>query len=364
MIKILTIVGARPQFIKAAVLSRLIKSDKWKEHFTETIVHTGQHYDANMSEIFFDEMNIPRPDIHLNIGGGTHGQMTGEMLIKIEEQLIKLKPDLVLIYGDTNSTIAGSLAASKLNIPTVHVEAGLRSFWKKMPEEQNRILTDHLANWLFCPSITAVENLAKESITKNVFNVGDIMLDANIYYRQLLEDENGISRLSKIPNIEAKIKEGDFILATVHRAENTDDRDKLNEIISAFNEFEYSVILPLHPRTRKIISESGFTFNENVTTIEPVGFFEMLDLEMKSKCIITDSGGVQKEAYFIKKPCITLRDQTEWVETVYSGWNMLTGVSKEKILQAANNIKVPETHPNFYGDGNTGDKILSILSSN
>lgn len=363
--KIVTIVGARPQFVKAAVLSRLIRSSEWNDKFTEILVHTGQHYDQNMSEVFFTDMEIPRPDYNLNIGSGTHGKMTGQMLIKIEEVLLKEKPDIVLVYGDTNSTLAGALAASKLHIPVSHVEAGLRSFWKYMPEEQNRILTDHISDYLFCPTKTAVHNLEKEGVTKGVYNVGDIMLDANLFYQQKLqkEKEQGINKYENIKGLGTETIQNDFILATVHRAENTDNPEKLKNIIDAFNSINTNIILPLHPRTRKILAENGFQLESHIKVIDPVGYFEMLELELKCKCVITDSGGVQKEAYFMKKPCITLRDQTEWVETVESGWNVLAGTNKKKIIDSFKNLSVPNTYPAHYGKGNSGKEILLKLNS-
>lgn len=362
---LVTIVGARPQFIKAAVLSRLIRSENWSTKFHETLIHTGQHYDANMSEIFFTDMKIPHPDIHLNIGGGTHGEMTGKMLMQIEAELIRLKPDLVVVYGDTNSTLAGALAASKLHIPVTHIEAGLRSFYKVMPEEQNRILTDHLAEWLFCPTEVAVKNLANEGITHGVYTVGDIMLDASLFYRQILktEKDKGISRLNILKGLPPEILNDNFALATVHRAENTDDPKKLASIIGAFNELDTNIILPLHPRTNKQIVAAGLQFNSNVQVIDPIGYFEMLELEMNCSCIITDSGGVQKEAYFMQKPCITLREQTEWVETVDSGWNILVGSNHEKIKEAYTFLKAGRREMNsLFGNGDAGQVILSRLS--
>lgn len=364
MKKILTVVGARPQFVKAAVLSRLIKTEEWSDKFEEVLVHTGQHYDASMSDIFFKDMGIPHPDYNLNIGSGSHGKMTGQMLIQIEELLFKEKPDIVLVYGDTNSTLAGALAASKLHIPLAHVEAGLRSFWKYMPEEQNRILTDHISDFLFCPTDTAVENLKNEGITKGFYKVGDIMLDANLYYLKKLQTEKGkgINRLDNVRGLNKEIIQNDFVLATVHRAENTDNQEKLNQIIEAFNELPINIILPLHPRTKKMVESFGLAFNKNVSVIEPIGYFEMLELEFLCKCIITDSGGVQKEAYFMKKPCITIRDQTEWVETVKSGWNIVVGADKNKILSAYSSCDMlPKQYPNYYGSGNTGESILALL---
>lgn len=353
---ILTIIGARPQFIKAAVLSRCIKNNP-QLSVTETIVHTGQHYDQNMSDIFFTEMDIPQPDYNLHIGSGSHGKMTGLMLEKIEALLLELKPDAVLIYGDTNSTLAGALAASKLHIPVAHVEAGLRSYMMAMPEEQNRRLTDHLSTWLFCPTETAVENLKKEGIVstndipsadnKVVCKTGDIMYDASLYYRK-----KNISL--QIPN--------DFILLTIHRAENTDDPVRLKNIVKALNLLsDKKFIFPVHPRTKKILVEYKLLFGTHVTLIDPVGYFEMLKYEEACAAVLTDSGGVQKEAFFFRKPCITMRDTTEWVELVTSGWNTLTGADTEKIISAIRNIRTPEDYPRLYGDGHTAEKIIKVL---
>lgn len=366
MKEIVTIVGARPQFIKAAVLSRQIRSEEWEGIFHETLIHTGQHYDTNMSEVFFNDLKIPKPDINLNIGSGMHGEMTGKMLMQIESKLLKLKPDLIVVYGDTNSTLAGALAASKLHIPIAHIEAGLRSYNKQMPEEQNRILTDHLSEFLFCPTNISVQNLTKEGIENGVHNVGDIMFDAFQFYTQLLEKEkeHGKSRLSIFSELTSEILNSGFVLATIHRAENTDEPGKLKNIIFALNELNTTIILPLHPRTRKLIDASGIKFNPNVIVINPVGYFEMLELEMNCGCIITDSGGLQKEAYFMQKPCITIREQTEWVETVESGWNVLVGSSKKKITKAFSSINKGRCDSNnLFGNGDAGQEILSILTS-
>lgn len=363
MKKIVTIVGARPQFIKAAVLSRLIRQNEWSQNFKEIIIHTGQHYDSNMSDIFFEEMDIPKPDYNLNIGSGTHGRMTGEMLIKIEDVLVSAKPDIVLVYGDTNSTLAGALAAAKLNIPIAHVEAGLRSFWKVMPEEQNRILTDHLSKWLFCPTNAACENLKKEGITEGVSLTGDIMYDASMFYKKRIAGNELYSkaRIADRLRISEAILNKGFFLLTIHRAENTDSKEALLSIIEAINECKMEAIFPIHPRTKKILENFGVSFGKHVHLVSPIGYLDMLALEMNSNFIVTDSGGVQKEAYFVKKPCITLRDQTEWVETVDIKWNQLVGTNKERILNAINNIQVPKQHFNFYGDGNCAHKILTLL---
>jgi UDP-GlcNAc3NAcA epimerase len=300
--KILTIIGARPQFIKAAVLSRYIL-DNPDLGISETIVHTGQHYDQNMSDIFFNEMQIPKPDVNLNLGSGSHGKMTGEMLKGIEEILIDKKPGIVLVYGDTNSTLAGALAASKIHIPVAHVEAGLRSYMMAMPEEQNRRLTDHLSSWLFCPTQTAIQNLQKEGIgdtdegitinpdAKRVSLVGDIMYEASMYYRE-----------NNPHSILPQFSDKDFILLIIHRAENTDDISRLANIVSAVNQCkDFLFVFPVHPRTRKILSQNNLLFDSHVTLIDPIGYFEMICYEEQCKAVVTDSGGVQKEAFFFKK---------------------------------------------------------------
>ena len=355
---ILTVIGARPQFIKAAVLSRYIR-DTANINVKETLVHTGQHYDANMSDIFFAEMNIPKPDINLNLGSGSHGKMTGEMLKGIEEIIQNKKPDLLLVYGDTNSTLAGALAASKLHVPVAHVEAGLRSFMMAMPEEQNRRLTDHISTWLFCPTETAIKNLTKEGIVhtdmpwnpdnKCVTLTGDIMYDASLYYRSINKVQND---------------EKDFILLTIHRQENTDTIERLSSIVKAINSLDaFKFIFPVHPRTRKILAQAGLAFKNHVKLIEPVGYFEMLKLEENCSLVLTDSGGVQKEAFFFQKPCITLRDSTEWVELVEHGWNTIVGADTEKIISAVKNINTPSIYPSLYGNGRTAEKIIEILNS-
>jgi len=348
--KVLTVLGARPQFIKAAPVSRVIR-----EKVEEIIVHTGQHYDQNMSDIFFEELSIPKPDYLLGIGSGNHGKQTAEMLSKIEEIILKEQPDCVMVYGDTNSTLAGSLAASKLHIPIVHIEAGLRSFNKKMPEEVNRILTDHISELLLCPTDTAVENLKNENITDGVYNVGDVMYDAVLYNAELAKTKSNIlSEQSLTPN--------DFYLITIHRAENTDDKERLESIFSAFNQINGKKVWPIHPRTKKMIKDYGFNLDaiEGLQIIDPVGYLDMLTLEVNSKKIITDSGGVQKEAYFAKVPCITVRDQTEWVETLVDDANILTGTDTNKIVDAVLKDVQPSYKP-VFGDGHTSEKILDIL---
>lgn len=356
--KILTIVGARPQFIKAAAISRELANGQ--DH-SEIIVHTGQHYDQNMSEVFFEELGIPEPGYNLEISGGRHGQMTGRMLEQIERVLLDENPDAVLIYGDTNSTLAGALAAAKLHIPVAHVEAGLRSFNMKMPEEINRILADRVSSWLFCPTDTAVMNLKNEGITKGVSNVGDVMYDVALYYRDKARHEsNALDRF--------KLESGNYVLATCHRAENTDDSVRLKNIcrgLSAIAE-QLPVLLPLHPRTAKIIN--GFDDKQildGVTVVHPLSFLDMVALEQASRAIVTDSGGVQKEAYFYGVPCITMRDETEWVETVELGWNQIVGADENRIVEAfkAALEEKPDTAASPYGDGQAAKKIVAELLS-
>lgn len=347
--KILTVVGARPQFIKAAAVSNILR----KEH-EEILVHTGQHYDENMSSIFFEELKIPKPDYNLGIGSGNHGEQTGRMLVELEKIYLKEKPDLVLVYGDTNSTLAAALCASKLLIPVAHVEAGLRSFNMDMPEEQNRVLTDHISKLLFVPTETAEKNLKTEGISKGVYNVGDVMFDAVLHFKKLAEQKTGI--LEKI-----FAKPGEYILTTIHRAENTNDINRLKNIIEALNESNKTVVLPLHPRTKKYVQSYNLNFGDNIKLIEPVGYLEMIALEMNSQKIVTDSGGVQKEAFFMKKPCITMRNETEWVETVENGWNIITGTDKNKILDAILNFQPSENQKSIFGDGKASYKILEII---
>lgn len=363
--KIVTVIGARPQFIKAAVVSRAI--EEWNQGHTqakikECIIHTGQHYDTNMSEIFFQEMSIPKPEYQLHVGGGTHGAMTGQMLEKLEAVLLQERPDVVLVYGDTDSTLAGSLAAVKMHIPVAHVEAGLRSFNMGMPEEVNRILTDRISKWLFCPTQTAVLNLEREgykTFGTDVVCVGDVMQDAALFYRSMQRVSASIEELvQNLPSTE-------FYLATVHRAENTDDKIRLKNIILSLDDIaeRVPIILPLHPRTKKMLAEYGITV-EHITLIPPVGYFDMIYLQEQSTMIFTDSGGVQKEAYFFKKPCITLRDETEWTELVKHDVNRLVGADREKIFCAERHFR--ENRCSFaqflYGDGHAGKKIVKRLA--
>ncbi|WP_408955103.1 non-hydrolyzing UDP-N-acetylglucosamine 2-epimerase [Natroniella sp. ANB-PHB2] len=347
--KVVTIVGARPQFIKAAPVSRELSKEN-----QEILVHTGQHYDQNMSDIFFKELNIPKPDYNLGIGSDSHGKQTGKMLAEIEEVILEEKPDVLLVYGDTNSTIAGALAASKLLIPVIHIEAGLRSYNKDMPEEQNRILTDHISKLLFCPTETAVKNLKKEGITQGVENVGDVMYDAVLYNVELSKQKSDI--LEEL-GVEAK----GYILATVHRAENTNSKERLKNIVQAFNDSNEHIVLPLHPRTKNYLEKYDLQFNDNVQIIEPVGYLDMLMLESNSKKILTDSGGVQKEAYFLKVPCITMRDETEWIETVDYGWNFLVSANYELILDKIKNFNGGNEIIKCFGNGDASQKIVNAM---
>jgi len=361
MMKILTVVGARPQFIKAAPVSQAIRN---ADH-TEFLVHTGQHYDYGMSQVFFDELRIPQPDANLAIGSGAHGQQTGQMLMRLEQVILEERPDCVLVYGDTNSTLAGALAAVKLQVPVAHVEAGLRSFNRSMPEEHNRILTDHCADLLFCPTETAVNLLTKEGITHGVHLVGDTMYDAVL---QFAERARCQSTILATLNLEPK----HYLLATVHRPYNTDEPENLQGILQAFLALDEPVIFPVHPRTRKKISELGLGIPQftgarqvnNLHLIEPVGYLDMLVLEQNARLILTDSGGIQKEAFFFAVPCVTLRPETEWVETVETGWNVLVDADPVKIVNAVLSQGWPTgTPPTVFGDGRASERIVEILQS-
>lgn len=362
MLKIVTIVGARPQFIKAAAVSRVIRN-QFSDQVAEILVHTGQHFDENMSKVFFEELDIPHPKYNLEISGGQHGAMTGRMLEAVEKVLLDEVPDWVLIYGDTNSTLAGALAAAKLHIPVAHVEAGLRSFNMRMPEEVNRIVADRLSTLLFCPTETAVTNLAKEGATSGVENVGDVMYDVALFYREQAKQKSNI--LASLG-----LNVGGFALATCHRAENTDNANRLGEIVQALADISANlpVVLPVHPRTRKLLADTGLDKKlESVKVVDPVSFLDMIALEQSSKVILTDSGGVQKEAFFYGVPCITMRDETEWVETVSLGWNTLVGASAPAIRQAyedslGNKLSPLEKSP--YGDGNAAVNIINRIIQN
>ena len=382
--KIVNIVGARPQFIKLAPVLKAIQryNEEHKElPIHEVLVHTGQHYDYKMSQMFFDELGLKSPDYHLGVGSGTHAYQTGEMLKRIEKVLLKEKPDVVMVYGDTNSTLAGALAAAKLHIPVAHVEAGLRSFNKKMPEEINRVLTDHVSTLLFCPTKTAVENLRREGFTNilndgelipyppdsnlliqfpTVINTGDVMYDSLLIYGELAEKHCNI--LQKL-----KLEPKGYALVTVHRVENTDNKERLQSILQALHRVAQEgllVVFPVHPRTRKVIQDLSIDLSSfGFKLIEPVSYLDMLVLEKNARVILTDSGGVQKEAFFFRVPCVTLREETEWVETVEAGWNRLVGCDPEKIVKAAMEARPGVESAWPYGDGRTAVWIVNLVRS-
>jgi UDP-GlcNAc3NAcA epimerase len=349
--KIASIVGARPQFIKAAPLDRELR--KLHEH---VLIHTGQHYDYLMSAVFFEQLGIPEPDYNLGVGSASHGRQTGEMLIRIEDTLSQEKPDCVLVYGDTNSTLAGALTAAKRNLPVAHVEAGLRSFNRLMPEEINRVLTDHLADLLFCPTETARHNLAREGITKGVFDVGDVMYDAVLDSMEMMEAKSHI-----LDSLD--LQSGAYLLATIHRPSNTDNPRNLGNILAAFDRIGERIVFPAHPRASAAIASTGYQLSSRVKLVEPVSYLNMLALERNARMILTDSGGVQKEAYLFGVPCVTLREQTEWIETIEAGWNMLVGANKAKIVQAAQEFRPQGERPEIFGDGKASQKIVCHLES-
>ena len=346
---IVSIVGARPQFIKAAPVSRALTS-----HFNEVMIHTGQHYDYEMSDLFFKEMDMRQPDFNLGIGGGTHGAQTGTMLIELEKVISAVKPDCILVYGDINSTLAGALTAAKAGIPLAHVEAGLRSYNRTMPEEVNRVLTDHISSWLFCPTDAAVQNLEKEGITKGVYQIGDVMCDALLHNLEIARKKSQILK-------RMDLKKGEYALATVHRAGNTDNRNNMQSILDTLGSLPTRVIFPVHPRARKRIEEWKFIVHSNVSLIEPLGPLDILQLQENANCILTDSGGMQKEAYLLGARCITLREETEWVETVSAGWNSLAGVDAKRIRTLYETWKPEGERPLLYGDGHAAEKICQIL---
>lgn len=356
--KLVTVVGARPQFIKAAALSRVLRT---RSNVQEVLVHTGQHYDSNMSAVFFEELDIPRPDIELNVGSSGHGAQTGRMLEVLEATLLAEKPDWVLVYGDTNSTLAGALAAAKLHVPIAHVEAGLRSFNKRMPEEINRILTDHISDLLFAPTQAAVENLRKEGIDcDRIHLTGDVMYDAALYYRK---KSDATSRILSSLQLDAK----SYILATIHRAENTDDMERLKTILHGLigAAEEWPVVLPLHPRTRRALERQDLLSlaSHKLTLLEPVGYLDMVQLERNASVIVTDSGGVQKESYFYRVPCVTLRNETEWIELVETGWNRLVPPKDSDDIRSSilNAIGTQGQFVELYGGGTAAGKIAEIL---
>ena len=351
--RVVTVVGARPQFVKAAPVSRVLR-----EAHSEVLVHTGQHYDYGMSQVFFDELGMPEPDVNLGVGSGSHGRQTGEMLIGLEEVLLVERPDWVLVYGDTNSTLAGALAAAKLQIPVAHVEAGLRSNNRVMPEEHNRVLADHCSDLLFCPTGTAVSNLAREGITRGVHLVGDVMYDAVLQHgamarqRSTVLDELGLAGQR-------------FALATIHRPYNTDDPSRLREIVNALGALNIPVVFPVHARTRDRLAQihNPQSTIRNLQSVNPLGYLDMLALEQAASLILTDSGGVQKEAYFFGVPCVTLRPETEWVETVAAGWNRLAWGDAKVVLAVASKPWPTGLPPRVFGDGRAAEKIVELLEA-
>ena len=377
MKKILTIIGARPQIIKAAAISRAIKNN-FSDKIEELIIHTGQHYDANMSEIFFEELAIPRPDFNLNVGSSSHGQQTAKIIEGIEELLLTTNPDGIIIYGDTNSTVAAALAASKLQIPIFHIEAGLRSFNKVMPEEINRILSDHISTLLFCPTKTAINNLKKEGFSlensskptidnPHTYLCGDIMFDNSIHFSSISDINATILKNENLTNEK-------FILVTIHRNANTDDTIRLNAIFNALNYIQnttnFTIVLPIHPRTKKMMdlllnqeNKQLLAENQKIKIIPPAGFLDIIALEKNAELIITDSGGLQKEAYFFNKPCVILRSETEWVEIVENGNAIIADADEVRIVEAANNLLVKKdyTYPSLFGDGKASEFIIEKI---
>jgi len=379
MMKIVTIVGARPQFIKASMVSRAIRRSNQRKSSTnqrgkriqEILVHSGQHYDYMMDKVFFEELKLPQPDYHLGVGSGSHAKQTGTMLQHIEDVLIKEKPEMVIVYGDTNTTLSGSLAAAKLSIPVAHVEAGLRSYNQTQPEEINRLLTDHLSTLLFCPTHQAVQNLSKEGIkdgrSKVVKNVGDVMFDSILFYSKLAEKKSNILKELNLLPYPLSRTPIPYYLATIHRAENTDDLERLKSILKALNEIgkDTPVVLPIHPRTKKMMKVYQlFPETKWIKLISPVSYLDMLALEKNARDILTDSGGVQKEAYWFRVPCFTLREETEWVETVKSGWNVLVGTEVKRIIDEVKHgmgKKRVTKEKEIFGDGKASEEIVKII---
>lgn len=343
--KILSIVGARPQFIKLAPLSNEIR-----KYHQEVIVHTGQHFDKEMSKTFFEDLKIPQPDYNLEISGGNHGEQTGKMLLSLEGVLLVEKPDVVIVFGDTNSTLAGALAAVKLGIKTIHVEAGLRSFNKTMPEEINRIVSDHISDYLFAPTNAAIENLEREGLRAKSYLTGDIMVDSLGYARSLALSHRKSNNFDN------------YFLLTLHRPYNVDDPKKLSKILELLNFLNKIVVFPVHPRTKSIIEKNNIPVDSNIKLINPLGYLDFISLQSHAEKIITDSGGIQKEAFILKKPCITLRTETEWIETVESGWNMLLNVEQDnEIVEKIIAFSPPEDHPDVFGS-NVSEKMVNLIS--
>jgi UDP-N-acetylglucosamine 2-epimerase len=353
-VKIISVVGARPQFIKLAPFSRALKARR--SECEEIIVHTGQHYDVEMSQAFFDELEIPTPDVNLEVGSGPHGEQTAAMLQRLERVILEMGPDLVVVFGDTNSTLAGALAATKLRIPVAHVEAGLRSYNRRMAEEINRVVADAVSNVLLCPTETAVSNLRREAVFGEIHLVGDVMVDAlRSVLPRALESSRIMDRMG--------LSNGEYALATVHRAENTDDPSRLQAIFGFLGRWPKRVVLPLHPRTRKMTDEHNLRVGENTTIMQPVGYLDMVQLMAGCCHLLTDSGGIQKEAYLLKKPCVTLRSETEWVETVERGWNRLVDVQDGQHHDEVLSFQPPQDRydPNLFGDGHAAETIVKVL---
>jgi UDP-GlcNAc3NAcA epimerase len=350
-LKVLTVVGARPQFIKAMAVSRALR-----KKFQEVLVHTGQHYDDTMSDIFFRELALPAPDRNLGVGSGSHGVQTGRMMIELEPVMMAERPDWVLVYGDTNSTLAGSLVAAKLNLPLAHVEAGLRSFDRRMPEEVNRVVSDHLSAVTFCPTETAVANLGREGIADGVHLVGDVMYD--VFLGQL-----ALAQARRPAILAHRSAKNGFALATIHRAENTDDPHRLSAIMEGLAASGMLVIFPIHPRTRAALEAAAIHVAPSVTLSQPLGYLDMVKLEAEAEVIVTDSGGVQKEAYFAGTPCVTVRETTEWPETVQTGWNRLVGVSPALLSEAVRSFRPTGQRPPYFGDGHAAERIVNVLGA-
>jgi UDP-N-acetylglucosamine 2-epimerase len=350
--RIATVVGARPQFIKAAALTH-----KFREFAQEVVIHTGQHYDYELSKVFFETLDLPEPDYNLGVGSGTHAEQTAKMLSGIEDILVKERPELVVVHGDTNSTLSGSLAAVKIGIAVAHVEAGLRSFNRALPEEVNRVLTDHLSGLLFCPTRKAVDNLDREGISKGVHLVGDVMKDMVERFISTAKDRGIVAEMG--------LEEGEFYLMTVHRPQNTEDETALRSIVEAASDLDLEVVFPAHPRTTSAIERFGLNsrIGDNIRVTSPLGYLDFLAIMMRSKKVLTDSGGVQKEAYLLERPCITLREETEWPETVEDGWNVLVGADRDRIIEAVTMDITRGERRESYGDGKAGDRIAEIVRS-
>lgn len=352
--KVMTVVGTRPEFIQIAPLTQSLR----RRGHTEILVNTGQHYDDNMSLVFFRELDLPQPEISLGVGSGSHAEQTGQMMIALEPLVVREKPDFIVVYGDTNSTIAGALVAAKLHIPIVHVEAGLRSFDRRMPEEINRVLTDHISTILFSPTQAAVDNLKNEGITEGVYNVGDVRVDVVTGIVPRARERQPALFAS------AGLQAGEpFALATIHRASNTDDETRLRQIVETFSTAEIPVLLPVHPRLRKMLDTFGLSFSDNVRTVEPLGFLDLIAALDACQIVITDSGGLQKEAYMLRRPAITVRDTTEWIETVEAGWNRLCEPEPDAFKRAiaAARAEPPAEHPDFYGTIGVSDRMIDVL---